>query len=203
MYWTDKSRPIIGGFITQYSNWRWVFWATSIADALIQLAGQSTGFFFHLLFIEVSTGIFFLQETYAPKLLSVKCKALRKSTGNTKLTTVYDDPNMTVRKKIRISLVRPFRLLFTQPIVQFLSLYMFFIFGLVYIVLSIFPTMWMDTYHESLAISSLNYISLGLGYTLASQIAPRLNDVLYRKLRARNKGIGKPEFRVPFMITGR
>ena len=119
------------------------------------------------------------------------------------LTTVYDDGHMTVAKKIRLSLVRPFRLLFTQPIVQFLSLYMFFIFGLVYIVLSIFPTLWMDTYHESLSISTLNYISLGIGYTLASQIAPRLNDVIYCILRDRNNGIGKPEFRVPFIIIGR
>ena len=31
--------PIAGGFIAEKSTWRWVFWATTIADAVVQLGG--------------------------------------------------------------------------------------------------------------------------------------------------------------------
>ncbi|EEB87370.1 hypothetical protein MPER_15291, partial [Moniliophthora perniciosa FA553] len=31
--------PVAGGFIAERSTWRWVFWSTSIVDALIQIAG--------------------------------------------------------------------------------------------------------------------------------------------------------------------
>jgi multidrug resistance protein len=41
--------PIAGGFISMKTTWRWVFRATTIADAAIQIAG-----------------LFFLQETYPP-----------------------------------------------------------------------------------------------------------------------------------------
>jgi multidrug resistance protein len=42
--------PIAGGFISQSTTWRWVFWATTILDAIIQVFG-----------------FFFLQGMYAPR----------------------------------------------------------------------------------------------------------------------------------------
>lgn len=60
--------PIAGGFIAGSISWRWVFWIVSIADAVVQVSG-----------------VFFLQETWAPKLLEQKAKRLRKETGNEKL----------------------------------------------------------------------------------------------------------------------
>ncbi|EDR05498.1 uncharacterized protein LACBIDRAFT_303351 [Laccaria bicolor S238N-H82] len=44
--------PVCGGWIAERSTWRWMFWATSVADAVVQISG-----------------FFFLQETYAPLLL--------------------------------------------------------------------------------------------------------------------------------------
>jgi len=176
--------PIAGGFISENTTWRWVFWAVTIADALIQMFG-----------------LFFLQETWAPKLLEIKTRNLRKSTGNNELYAELSR-NETVVQKLKTSLVRPFRLLFTQPTIQVLALYMAYLYGLVYLVISSFPGLFTspDYYNESVGISGLNYIALAIGYFLGAQITARFNDWLYRRLKRRNNGVGKPEFRIPAMI---
>ena len=79
---------------------------------------------------------------------------------------------------------------------------MAYLYGLMYLVLSTFPLLWTDNYHENLGIGGLNYISLGVGFFLGSQVCAPLNDRIYRRFRARNNGEGKPEFRVPIMNAG-
>ena len=95
---------------------------------------------------------------------------------------------------------RPFKLLGTQPIVQVLACYMAYLYGLMYLMLSTFPSLWVPRYDMSTSISSLNFISMGIGLFLGTQIPAPLNDALYRRLKKRNNGVGKPEFRVPIMI---
>jgi hypothetical protein len=69
-------------------------------------------------------------------------------------------------------------------------------------VLTTFPTVWEDVYHESIGIGGLNYISLGIGFFIGAQTVARINDYLYRTLKARNAGVGKPEFRAPMILAG-
>ncbi|RAL65662.1 hypothetical protein DID88_005333 [Monilinia fructigena] len=177
--------PIAGGFIAENTTWRWVFYATTIADAFIQIIG-----------------LFFLQETFTPVLLERKKQKLIKETGNQEYHTEWDVPDRSIATTLRISLTRPFKLLGTQIIIQVLALYMSFLYGLMYLVLSTFPGLWEGAYNESIGIGGLNYISLGIGFFLGTQICAPCQDRIYRALKARNNGIGKPEFRVPLMIPG-
>ncbi|KAI1356832.1 major facilitator superfamily domain-containing protein [Xylaria sp. FL0043] len=181
--------PIAGAFIAQNTSWRWSFYATTIADALIQGAG-----------------LFFLKETYTPVLLVWKKKRLIKETGNANLHTPFDNPDRTVGKMLRIALERPFRMITTQIIVQVIAVYMLYVYGLIYIVLTSFPTLWSSPkpagYGESLGIGGLNYISLGLGFFLGAQICAPLQDRIYVALKKRYGGVGKPEYRVPMMVPG-
>ncbi|KAI0460190.1 major facilitator superfamily domain-containing protein [Xylaria acuta] len=181
--------PIAGAFIAQNTTWRWAFYATTIADALIQGAG-----------------VFFLRETYGPVLLLWKKKRLIKETGNTALHTPYDDPDRTVAKMLRTALERPFRMITTQVIVQALAVYMLYVYGLIYIVLTSFPTLWSspepEGYGEPLGIGGLNYISLGLGFFVGAQACAPLQDRIYVALKRRYGGAGRPEYRVPMMIPG-
>ena len=94
-------------------------------------------------------------------------------------------------------------MLATQPIVQVLACYMTLVYGIIYLVLSTFPILWTSPqyYHEQLGISGLNYISLGLGLFIGTQVCAPLNDKIYRRLRDRTPTKqGRPEFRVPLMI---
>ncbi|KAL8871381.1 MAG: hypothetical protein Q9174_002774, partial [Haloplaca sp. 1 TL-2023] len=177
--------PIMGGFVTEHTTWRWVFYVTSFADVLIQFMG-----------------LFFLRETYAPKILHLKAKKLRRETGNPNLHTAHEQAEGGLLDLLKNNAGRPFRLLGTQPIVQVLCIYIAYIYGLMYLILATFPVLWTERYHESIGIAGLNYLSMAVGFTLGVQILSPLNDRFYSRLKRKNNGVGKPEFRVPTMIPG-
>ena len=65
-----------------------------------------------------------------------------------------------------------------------------------YLVLTTIPGIFEGIYQEDVGIAGLNYLALGVGLTGASQINARLLDYIYRKLKERNGGAGKPEYRL-------
>ncbi|EED19393.1 MFS multidrug transporter, putative [Talaromyces stipitatus ATCC 10500] len=177
--------PIAGGFIAQQTTWRWIFYSTSIVDGAIQLVG-----------------LFLLQETYGPTLLSRKAKKLRKETQDPSWHTEYEVAGRSLTTVLSTALRRPFVLLGTQPIVQALALFMAYIYGTQYLMLASFPSLWTGHYNESVGIGGLNFISLGVGFFVGAQITARLMDHIYRRLKKRNGGVGVPEFRTPLLVVG-
>lgn len=126
---------------------------------------------------------------------------MRRETGDSTYQTEAEREQKSLGQVLRIALVRPFRLMTTQPIVQVLALYMAFIYGTMYLTLATFPTLWTspDYYNESQGIGGLNYISMGLGFLVGAQLGALLIDRIYRRLKHRSNGVGKPEFRVPLL----
>ncbi|KHN97893.1 Major facilitator superfamily domain, general substrate transporter [Metarhizium album ARSEF 1941] len=180
--------PVAGGWIAERTTWRWVFYSTTVACGIIQVFG-----------------LFFLQETYAPVLLHRKKLRLVRETGNTELRTEFDHPDRTVLQALTTAFTRPFKLLATQPIVQVLSLYLMFLYGTIYLIFSTFPTLFAAEYGESPGIIGLNYISIGVGFFLGTQVCAPLQDRVYAALKRRyvpDGGPGRPEFRVPMMVPG-
>lgn len=55
---------------------------------------------------------------------------------------------------------------------------------------------YIKNYHESVGITGLHYISLGVGFWGASQVNARALDKVYVYLRDRNGGVDKPEYRL-------
>ncbi|KAF5313706.1 hypothetical protein D9611_010230 [Ephemerocybe angulata] len=185
--------PLCGSWIAEKSTWRWVFWATSIVDVAIQ-----------------TLGLFFLQETFGPVLLDRKANAIRKrNTADAEkgraviYKTVFESKETrSVQEIFGRALFRPFRLFALEPIVQLLGLYMAFIYGVFYLFLTTIPAIFANVYHQSPGIAGLNYIALGIGLTLSSQVNARMLDKYYKYFKKRNGGHGEPEFRLPSMIPG-
>ncbi|KAI0123394.1 major facilitator superfamily transporter [Xylariales sp. AK1849] len=176
--------PIIGGAVSESIGWRWTFWILSIYDGIL-----------------VIIGLFILQETYEPILLDRKAAKLRKETGKSYFTEA-DDSTRTLGTKLSRSLTRPLRLLLTQPILQVVAIFLAYNFGILYIVLSTFATLWIERYGQSVAQSGLHYIALVVGYTIAAQVGGRVMDRLWKHLKARYGEDSAPEYRVPLMVPG-
>jgi MFS family permease len=181
--------PIAGGFISEHTTWRWGFWSITIANMLVQILACA-----------------FLRETYAPLILGQKADRLRRETGIATLYTKWDDPDRTLAKLYAQSFSRPWKLLFTQPIIQVLAVYNAYNYGLLYIFISTFPTLWEDIYGQSPGVGGLNFISLAIGNLVASQICAPCNDIIYKALKRRyayrHDEEGVPEFRLPLMVLG-
>ena len=177
--------PIIGAWIAEKTTWRWCFWAVTIFGVVVQVLIYFT-----------------LPETYGPRILYWKAEKLRKETGNEKLRTQFELEDRKWSTIMRHAIVRPFILLFTQPIIQFLAAYLSLIYGIIYLMLSTFPLVWTDIYHESTGIGGLNYLSLAIGMTAGAQAGGRLIDLIYRRLSATAPGKkGRAEFRIPILFA--
>ncbi|KAL1951522.1 hypothetical protein VTO73DRAFT_671 [Trametes versicolor] len=185
--------PVAGGWIAERSTWRWVFWSTSIAAGIIEVIS-----------------FFALPETYAPVLLRRKANKIRKQMDAEKgpvreVRTTFEKPGQPTSFNTDFvvrSLFRPFMLFAKEPIIQLISLYLAFIYGVIYMVITIIPPIYTNIYHESPGHVGLHYIALGLGLYISSQLNARALDKVYVALKKRNNDKGEPEFRLPTVMPG-
>jgi len=144
--------------------------------------------------------IIFLRETYAPVLLARKAAKLSKETGIPHRPAVYDPTSLPHR--IYRAIQRPMRILFLQPIVFIMAVYMALIYGTLYLLFTTFPAVYQGEYGFSIGLSGLTYLGIGLGFILAILFAIPQIDKQYRRLIAKNNGIPMPEYRLPVANVG-
>jgi hypothetical protein len=179
--------PLLGGFISQRAGWRWVYWV------LLAACGMSTVLVMLL-----------CRETNAAVLLRKKTKLLRKSTGRNDLMSAYD-ASSTNRGRTPLRLLadgttQPLQFLFTSPIVPLLAIYMSFVFGLLYLLLTTVTGVFKDTYDWNLEICGLAYLGLGLGFAIGLGVVAHTSDATVTRLTKANGGVYKPEMRLASCI---
>ncbi|KAF2234594.1 MFS general substrate transporter [Viridothelium virens] len=153
--------PFIGGFITiSYLGWRWT-------EYIVAIMG----------FLGLGLTILFLEETYPPVILVQKASELRRRTRNWGIHARQEEIEVDLRELLEKNLSRPLRMLFTEPIVLALSIYMAFIYGLLYLFLTFYP----------IVFQGVHGMNPGPSYN--------------RKL-AKNGGMPIPEWRLPIVIAG-
>ena len=107
--------PLAGGYLGDARGWRWLYWIQLI------LAGAA----YLLLVITVP-------ETYAPKILTTRAKKTRKETGEDKYVSESELDVRPLGERMKIFLLRPFILLFSELIVFLIALYMSVLYALLY-----------------------------------------------------------------------
>jgi DHA1 family multidrug resistance protein-like MFS transporter len=177
--------PFTGGFIASSSlGWRWTLYIPAI-----------------LSLVNGAISVLFLDETYPPCLLVAKAAAIRKESGNWGIHAKQERVEIDAADLLEKYFTRPVRLLFTEPIILVLSMYMSFIYGLVYALLEAYPYVFESVYGMSPGIAGLMFIGLMIGVLLANAII-LLQQVTYARKLEENKGVAVPEWRLGPTLLG-
>lgn len=178
--------PFIGGFTVMNKSlgWRWTQYFTAIMG-----------------FLAFGLNVLFLEETYPPIVLVEKASELRRRTLNWGIHAKQEEIEVDLRELITKNFSRPLRLLVTEPIVLLLSIYMAFIYGLLYLFLTAYPIVFQQIHGFNQGIGGLPYFGMILGMLLAgAYIVYTQTD--YNKKLAANNGVTIPEWRLPPAIMG-
>lgn len=127
-----------------------------------------------------------MNETYKKTILERDMKK-EKPSSRIKIPTLSWG---AIHKWASESLVRPMQLLFTEPIVLFLSLYIGFDFAVLYAFFASIPLVFQETYNFNAHQNGLVFIALGIGALLATLTNVLCDRFIYTRkcAEARERG---------------
>ena len=165
--------PFIGGFIIMNPKlgWRWT-------EYLVSIMG----------FLAFGLDLIFLEETYPPVVLVEKASELRRRTKNWGIHAKQEEIEVDFRELVTKNFSRPLRLLVTEPIVLLISIYMAFIYGLLYLFLTAYPIVFQQIHGMNPGVGGLPYFGMILGQLIAG-IYIGLTQTSYNKKLTANNGI--------------
>ncbi|BAE61444.1 synaptic vesicle transporter [Aspergillus flavus] len=176
--------PLAGGYLADAAGWRWLYWLMLI-----------------LAFVAWVLITFTVPETYAPTILKRRAKKLRKTQNDSKYVTETELDSRPLGEKLRIFFFRPFQLLFLEPIVLFISIYMSVLYGLLYMFFVAYPIVYQGGKGWSAGSTGLMFIPLAIGVIMSAACSPFINKH-YLSLYAKYGGKPPAEARlIPMMFS--
>lgn len=98
---------------------------------------------------------------------------------------------------------RPTRMFLGSPIVAAMSVYVAFVYGILYVLFTTFTFVFVEDYGWSPQKAGLTFIGLGVGTLMGLFILGSTSDRMCRRLAAKhNGGVHKPEYRLPPLMYG-
>ncbi|KAL5350758.1 hypothetical protein ACLOAV_004327 [Pseudogymnoascus australis] len=178
--------PLLGGFINQYTHWRWTYYVLLIWNFVLWLLI-----------------IIFVPETYHPILLRNKARKIRADTGDDRYKAPMELSTKTIPHEIRISLYRPFQLLALEFMVLNLCVFSGFLLGILYLFFGAFPLVFGNNHGFTLSQIGLTFLGLLVGMLIALATDPFWYKN-YRRLVKQNEANdgAEPEHRLPPAIAG-
>lgn len=145
-------------------DWRWVYWVLAIFSGVLTILLAFT-----------------VPETLRDRLLLVKARKLRRSTGDFKWFAPSESTrngrtateasgerrDRSWRSRLRNVVFKPFAMLALEPMLIAVTLYMSFLYGLVYLLFEAYPFVFMDLHDFNYGQEGLAFLAFFLGGSLA------------------------------------
>ncbi|RMZ83346.1 hypothetical protein DV737_g1692, partial [Chaetothyriales sp. CBS 132003] len=166
--------PSVGGYVVQEKGWRWTQWSILFLGAFTYLVALPQ------------------RETYKKIILQQRAKKFNLPPPPNTI------PSGFARMKffLTVSLFRPLHMIFTEPIVSFLSVYTAFNFAVLFCFFAAFPIVYespypdIQIYHFSTGEAGLVFLGLGIGNLIATAGSIVLDRMTYQKKFAQRAANG-------------
>ncbi|KFY93871.1 hypothetical protein V500_03499 [Pseudogymnoascus sp. VKM F-4518 (FW-2643)] len=177
--------PITGGFLGEAFGWRWVEGYLAIFSGTLWIIGSLV-----------------VPETYAPVLLRRRANKLSKRTGKVYKTAIdVRNGDKSLGNEIKVALSRPWKLLFTEPIVLAISIFMAIVYGTMYMCFAAFPIVYQEGRGWSEGIGGLAFLGILVGMLVAVSYSI-YDNARYKNTAAAHGGAAPPEARLPPALIG-
>ncbi|KAF7937384.1 uncharacterized protein EAE98_001698 [Botrytis deweyae] len=177
--------PIVGGFLGETEGWRWVEGLMAIFTGALWIIGTLT-----------------IPETYSPVILRRRANKMSSMTGKVYKSRIeVDNGSKSLSAEFKTALSRPWILLFTEPIVFLLSLYMAIIYGTLYMMFGAFPIVYQTGRGWSAGIGGLAFCGVAVGMMIAVLYSVWDNK-RYNATAAKHNNAAPPEARLPPALIG-
>jgi hypothetical protein len=130
----------------------------------------------------------FMKETSKEQILLKRAKARHQ--------TIHHKTPRSFKKQLKISLTRPIIMLFTEPLVGYLSLYSGFAFAMVFDFLASLPYAFITVYGFNYRQIGLVFLAMMIGCMLGVGSFMWINLTLYKKAALKEGGTCGPEYRL-------
>lgn len=178
--------PIAGGFIVQsHLGWRWTEYLTAIM-----------GFGFGAI------GFILVPETYAPVLLSQRAKKIRFQTKNWAIHAKADEQQVDLKNIVERYLLRPFSMLLHEPILDLVTLYMAFIYGILYLFFEAYPIAFQEERGWNSGVGALPFLSITIGVLIGCAIIVYTSKTRFKRKMEEHGHIVPEERLIPMIIGG-
>ncbi|PWN49818.1 MFS general substrate transporter, partial [Violaceomyces palustris] len=181
--------PIIGGFIglsSATNGWKWLMAFLALFSGAITLLGALT-----------------LPETYAPVLLRWRAQTLQVATGRHYICKLDKGRDVRLKTLFKVALGRPWKLLFWEPIVLLLSIYIAIVYGILYSLFGAFPIVYQRYRGWNAGVGGLAFLGVLVGMLAALAYVIWYENPRYiRKANAAKGKAAEPEERLPPAMVG-
>ncbi|KAM0793367.1 hypothetical protein ACM66B_000822 [Microbotryomycetes sp. NB124-2] len=172
--------PIMFGYVEQFYDFRLIQWIMFAMSGVFTIAM-----------------VFVLRETRASVLLSRKAARLRKQTGDDRYQAASDFERGSIKQMMRTSLLRPVKMLATEPVLVAITATISFGWALLYMLLVAIPIVLRGTYGFSIGQAGLAFTSQVIGSGLGLVIDHYCEKLYHRKVAKRG-----PEARLYQAMVG-
>jgi DHA1 family multidrug resistance protein-like MFS transporter len=145
--------------------------------------------------------MFFLKESYPPVVLVEKAAELRRRTKNWGIHAKQEEIEVDLRDLVTNNFSRPLRLRINEPLILAVTIYLNFIYGLLYCFLTTYTFVFQQVHGMNAGVSGLPLFGIVVGLFIATAYII-ISSREYNKKLSRNSGIPVAEWRLPPVIFG-